>query len=373
MRLVSARQKIKKIQQASRRSRKARRRSHSRSVRGIRLKVLIEQNIGFLDAPPIHRNRIPLKVPEILSLKENYGETMKVINDLRHYALDHFLAVDLYFDFVEYVEPAALMVLAAEIHRCRNLRRKYGQPIVSGTYPREPQIYRQLSRAGFFKLLKLKDDHVPPDDGDAQAIVIVPFITDREATAVRAANFIDILVEMTSGTIEMDDRHQRYLQGALVEAMKNAGEHAYRLKAPHQPMGRRWWLSAAFDVGQREVSIMLFDQGAGIPATLEPSLLSRVASIARLEGIQPRDSLMIEIATRPGETSTRQAGRGLGFHTMRKFVDSCEDGELFVYSNAGHYMYSRAATSRGDEALSLGGTLIQWRFRHSSVLNVAEL
>jgi hypothetical protein len=166
----------------------------------------------------------------------------------------------------------------------------------------------------------------------------------------------------------MDDQSQRYLYGAIIEATKNAREHAYRKRPAHQPMGRRWWLTGAFDRQLREVSIILFDQGVGTPATLDADLMDRVESVTRTGGLIPTDSLMIEIASRPGRTSTEQPGRGLGFFTMRKFVDACDDGDLLVYSNKGHYMHRRDGRVRADREQSLGGTLIQFRVRHSSSL-----
>ena len=133
-------------------------------------------------------------------------------------------------------------------------------------------------------------------------------------------------------------------------------------------MGRRWWMTGAFDVVRSEVSIVVFDQGVGIPSTLEPELLDWIEAIRNANGWGLTDGLMIEAATRPGRTSTDQPGRGRGFSTMRKFVDACDEGELLVYSNRGHYMYGRSGDRRGDSDQSLGGTLVQWRVRHSSSL-----
>lgn len=378
MKRLTPQDKIKLLTANRRRGRKGAIRAAGGNRRAQRISSLIARHTAVLG----HSNagaegRVPLNVPTVLSLRDNYDETVRLITELRSLALDQYLPVYLYFDFVERIEPAALIVLTAEIHRCRNLRKVGGTPMVSGTYPRDDAICAQLAKMGFFKLLNLRDH---PDregkrdsDADASDVLVIPFLTDREVTAERCAEFIDLLADVIGGLIPMDEKSQRYLQGAIVEAMKNAGEHAYKFKPPHQAFGHRWWLSGSVNRASKEVSILLFDQGAGIPATLAPGLMDRVRSLANLEGIIPRDSHMIEIATKTGETSTGQAGRGQGFYTMRKFVDDCDDGDLFVYSNAGHYMYARNGTSRGDEPLSLGGTLIQWRFRHSTPLVVSSL
>ncbi|MCR5875156.1 hypothetical protein LRS10_13740 [Phenylobacterium sp. J426] len=330
------------------------------------LDLLVRKHLAELSFQPISKKRIPIVVPRTLSLRENYGETVKLVHAIRTYALDGFKPLDLYFDGVQTVEPAALMVLTAEIQRCRNLRKIGGKPLVHGTYPKSPTVHETLRRMGFFKLLQI-DENVPEGAGDPPEsdVLVVPFLTDAEVKTERTAEFLDILTRIISGVVEMDDRAERYLYGAIIEAMKNAGEHAYKLKPQHQAMGRRWWLSGALDLARKEVSILLFDQGVGIPATLEPDLKTYAESLASDLRIHPSDSLMIEVATRSGQTSTGQAGRGQGFASMRKFVDACDDGDLLVYSNFGLYSYSRAGSSRSDEGTSLGGTLIQWRFRHS--------
>jgi anti-sigma regulatory factor (Ser/Thr protein kinase) len=372
MRRLVGERKVKFVRLTRERERHRLRRKLDAGARRLRLAALIEQHLHCLPADAPRRLRIPLMVPKILSLKDNYEETVKLISDVREYALEQYHPVDLFFNEVEYLEPAALTVLTAEIHRCRNLRKIYGRPAVTGFYPQDPEIYRQLQEIGFFKLLEIRDQVPPVDSTNGERTrVVLPFMTDATVTSERSAWFVDQLAALIQGAVPMDDQSKRYLQGAIIEAMKNAGEHAYKSRPKYQALGHRWWLTAAFDLGQREVAILLFDQGVGIPATLEPDLLNKLESLTHAEGLLPRDSLMIEIATRPGESSTRQAGRGQGFRTMRKFVDACDDGDLIVYSNHGNYLYARAGTDRGDRSLSLGGTLIQWRFRHSEPVTVA--
>lgn len=369
-RLVGKR-KERAVRVARERERHRLRRRMDVGARRLRLLQLIAsyQHQRPADAPK--RHRIPLRVPKVLSLRENYDETLKLITNIRTFALEGFHPVDLFFNDVEYLESAALTVLTAEIHRCRNLRKINGKPAVSGYYPANLEIYQQLQEIGFFRLLDIRD-RLPPDvDDEKRMKLVLPFLTDATVTSERSAWFIDQLADLIEGAVPMDDTSKRYLQGAIIEAMKNAGEHAYKLKPQYQALGHRWWLTGAFDLEKREVTILLFDQGVGIPATLEPGLRTRMESIAQAEGIIPRDSLMIETATRPGESSTRQPGRGQGFRTMRKFVDFCDDGDLIVYSNTGNYLYARAGTARDDGSLSLGGTLIQWRFRHSEPVTVA--
>lgn len=374
MRRLSPAKKQAQIRLTRRRERRRlmRRRGHGARRKGLHDAIL--EHWGQRPAGAPNRSRVPIMVPKVLSLRENYAETVKFISDIRHQALTEYRPVDLFFSELESIEPAALTVLTAEIFRCRKLRRIGGRPAVSGYYPSDPEIYRQLREIGFFRLLEIVDRHPPTADKDARpSKMVLPFLTDAIVTPDRSADFIDALSELIGDAVPMDERSKRYLQGAIIEAMKNAGEHAYKLRTRHQPLGHRWWLTGAVDHEAREAFILLFDQGVGIPATLEPELRDIVQSLTQLEGMAPRDSLMIEVATRPGNTSTGQSGRGKGFKTMRKFIDACDDGELFVYSDHGHYVYARGGTARGDQPLSIGGTLIQWRFKHSETLAVSAL
>jgi len=368
MKRLSPLQQARLVRRSREREHHRLRRQGGKTAKGTAFRQLVAEHQRDLPVGAPRRNRIALIVPSILSLKDNYEETVSLITEIRTHALQHYLPVDLFFDKVEYLEPAALTVLTAEIHRCRNLR---GQSSVSGYYPNDPEIYRQLREIGFFRLLSIADQQPPSSEALTEPTrFVLPFFTDAYVTSERSAAFIDLLANMIEGAVSMDARSKRYLQGAIVEAMKNAGEHAYKQRPKYQALGHRWWLTGAFDRNAKEASILLFDQGVGIPATLEPDLLDILQSVASSQGLKPRDSLMIEVATRPGNTSTGQSGRGQGFRTMRKFVDFCDDGDLIVYSNNGNYLYAKTGTARDDRSLSLGGTLIQWRFRHSEPVTV---
>jgi hypothetical protein len=111
---------------------------------------------------------------------------------------------------------------------------------------------------------------------------------------------------------------------------------------------------------------MVFDQGAGIPATLDRTMLEAIRQLGFIGSNVNSDGAMIQAATKIGRTSTGQSGRGKGFETMRRFIDSCEDGELRIFSNHGGYLYTKASETIFDDVSgSLGGTLVLWRIRHS--------
>lgn len=107
---------------------------------------------------------------------------------------------------------------------------------------------------------------------------------------------------------------------------------------------------------------MVLDQGAGVPATLDPTLIERALSLGRFHGLQPRDSELIKNASELRRTSIGSSGRGKGIETMKRFIDTTGDGELNIYSNRGLYIHSSdGEDSTIDHDGTLGGTLVQWR------------
>jgi hypothetical protein len=87
---------------------------------------------------------------------------------------------------------------------------------------------------------------------------------------------------------------------------------------------------------------------------------------------QPSDGEMILAATELYRTSTGQSGRGQGFRNMKRFVDVCTDGELRVLSNRGRYVYMKDTENHDDASLSIGGTVVEWRFRHDGSVEMKD-
>ena len=158
--------------------------------------------------------------------------------------------------------------------------------------------------------------------------------------------------------------------------MSNTLDHAHPLgsRVTGETMPHRWWLSSWINVAQREVMIMLFDQGVGIPVTLGPQRYGLVRTALVNLGLseRPGDGEMIRAATELFRTGTGQVGRGCGFRDMKRFIDACDDGELRVLSNCGWYSYMGGTESYGDESMSIGGTMIEWRFRQQGSVDLKD-
>jgi hypothetical protein len=121
--------------------------------------------------------------------------------------------------------------------------------------------------------------------------------------------------------------------------------------------------------------IMLYDQGIGIPETIDADLVETIrAAIAGETDLKLHvsDGYTIKLATEIWRTTTGQGGRGRGFRDMKRFVDHCNDGELRVLSNRGSYTYVTESESFEDLPLSSGGTIIEWRFRSETPVEMTD-
>ncbi|UYO51673.1 hypothetical protein [Rhodopseudomonas palustris] len=313
--------------------------------------------------------RYPILLPEVLSLRDNYEETVASIEELRDAALNQHRSIMLYFDRLTSLEPAATLLLTAEIYRCKNLRPARNGLLVNGNYPTDNSIILQLSEMGFYRLIDVPElDNVLRDD-EADRPYFVPFRTFKGVDPQFAATFCTLV---SHGAFNLGELALGRMVGALKEAMGNSEEHAYRGETGLPTMKGRWWVTGYIDPGSHEMMIVFFDQGVGIPKTLTIDLFDRVKALKSLSW-EPSDGHLVAAATELHRTSTGLGGRGKGFRDMKKFVDTCHDGELWVLSNRGSYAYIKNRDQIVDRSSSIGGTIIQWRVRHSELLEVEDV
>lgn len=312
-------------------------------------------------------------LPEVLCFEQNFAETAAVIETMRRVALHEGRPILLHFDRVNDIDPAAALAIVAEIFRIRNLR---SPSALTGTYPRMRVIYDLLSDMGFFQLLNIEERYGPPEvNEDLNRPIFLRFLSSNQVLAEAVDSFVGIIEKHL---FPMNAVARGKLVAAIIEAMNNTLDHAHPVVIAGETMPRRWWMSSWVNIVDREVMIMLFDQGVGIPKTLDPALYERVR--AALSGAihfraltaTPTDGEMIMAATELYRTGTGQPGRGRGFRNMKQFVDACTDGELRVLSNRGRYSYIPGTETYGNESLSVGGTIIQWRFRHTGSVEMDD-
>ena len=94
------------------------------------------------------------------------------------------------------------------------------------------------------------------------------------------------------------------LYAAVTEAMANVAKHAYRGN-DHCP---NWWISASRNPATGEVSLLIYDQGMGIPRSLPRTFGELIRGMVPLSD----DARLIKAAHELQRTATNEEHRGLG-------------------------------------------------------------
>nr|WP_152434981.1 ATP-binding protein [Erythrobacter sp. THAF29] len=321
--------------------------------------------------PNSRREQIVL--PSEFSFAENYEQTAETIMKVREKAIEDRRQVMLHFAHVENVEPAAALALVSEVHRARGQR---GPGFVTGTYPRSRSVYDALREMGFYAVLNVLDfDDEPEPKAEPGKPIFLRFISEFRVFPQLADQFVSIVEK---ALIPMDKLARQRLVVAIKEAMQNTLDHAHPGSQGQTSSQHRWWMSSWVNLERKEVSIVFFDQGVGIPKTLEPNTYEKiVAAIANVSNFKfsskPSDGELIAAATEIFRSGTGTPGRGQGFQNMKSFVDVCDDGELRILSNRGRYHYmGNDKETCSDSSQPLGGTVIEWRFRHEGVVEMTD-
>ena len=104
--------------------------------------------------------------------------------------------------------------------------------------------------------------------------------------------------------------NRRLLFAAVTEAMTNVVHHAYSREGMVDGL-RKWCLSASRNAARKEIAILIYDQGLGIPGTLPRNFSDRIREILPA-GLSSDDARMIQAAHELSRSATREWNRGHG-------------------------------------------------------------
>lgn len=309
---------------------------------------------------------IDLPVPEVLDLFAEYDKTANFLNQIRTIALKQRRNLRLVFDNTQLIHPGAVICLVSEIYRCRKI--ETNRKRVDGTYPKNARVRRILQDIGFFELIDVQNP-LPP------AVDNYPMDYIKVFSGVRAVGeeADRLKYALLGDAIKMNPGASGKLYRGLTEAMTNVVHHAYpkEIRSRLPRLKNRWWLVGHVDKEQRELMVMFFDQGVGIPTTLPlryPEYLGQILSGLRLT--DPNDGDLIRAAMRVRRSQTLEAHRGHGLNDFRAFIDQCGGGSLRIVSRRGLYSYTSDGTEESHGLrISLGGTLIEWKVPLEKISN----
>ena len=320
-----------------------------------------EEGIGYYE-------RVILEVPRKFNLRDGIDDTLRFFNRLRRTVLSERKLGLIDFRNCVSISAGVGLVLAAETERCRSLRFRDGKPTLTGTYPADHGMRRFLDELGFYRLLKVQS-HV----SDRTENSPTRFIAMRSGRRDRGEDVHYVTEVLGTDSVQLDGESRGVLYEGLLEAMNNVTAHAY----PDQGQEDRlpvlkghWWAAGHWDNERREIGVMIYDQGVGIPATLPSSKHHALLSeIRRRLGLGTSDQESIRAAMEIGKSRLESGHRGHGMASLRHAVDRVADGHLLILSGTGLY----GLVSGGQEEVHslptpMGGTLIEWRIRDENLI-----
>jgi len=294
--------------------------------------------------------------PEDMSLRTNFTGVVKLLEKMRRLSVrQRNERVFLDFKPIRRVDLPGALVVAAELDRWNRMNRGKLRSIDVSEW--DPGVRRLLREIGFFGLLDVSSGAAEkPAPSDER------YVKFMSGTEVDGKGFSLLREAELDPFIGVPNREQLF--AAVTEAMTNVSHHAYHSKI-HNPALKRWWLSASFNVATREIVILIYDQGRGIPKTVRRNWRDYLRKIS--PGSMSDDAKLIREAHGLRRSASGQEHRGLGLERdVRKYIEKLNCRGIYcINSLKGQYTVETGADSRVGEIVnfrhSLNGTLIEWR------------
>ena len=305
------------------------------------------------------KSYVPVTCPEDFSLETNIEEVTDVLNQIRQQSENRGALTYIDFRRIRNLSPDAALVLVAELDRWNHNPRDKGRLFARDIEEWDPKVRRLFADMGFFEILSVKyNQNMADKDKDKTDTRFVKFRVGEKADGEAIDKLRREDLDPVLGSIPQ----HKHLYGALTEAMTNVVQHAYR---GSDNFRQCWWLSASYNAARSEVTIMIYDQGAGIPSTLPRTYSERLLKLANSDHAH-----IIEVAHDLARTSSDSRHRGHGLERdIRGYFEKLDClGHYRVISQKGEYIVKRGeggknATNKGTHSPALRGTMIEWHLR----------
>ncbi|MEX3937406.1 hypothetical protein AB4Y32_37710 [Paraburkholderia phymatum] len=323
--------------------------------------------------PKQQREIVP--VPATLDLGQNREATLAVARTCRENCFKRRRSTVLDFTHTKKISSGAVLLLVAEIDRCRRLA---GPKMLTGTYPKDKKLHGQMRDSGFFEALHVNSRL----DGEERTYPMeyIKVVSGSEADGHLARELRLKLLGPLDVQVAQEAKTSFFR--SLSEAMTNVSQHAYpdeSLRGKIHVIPKGWWMLGHINKLRSELKVMIVDQGIGIPRSLPKKhpmeLINEVLSksLSLLGIVKPTDGQMIKAAMEVGRSRMGQDNRGKGLNDLKKLIQACGSGRLRILSNHGEYTY----TEGGSERLhayddSINGTFIEWTVPLKAILPFLE-
>lgn len=322
---------------------------------------------GELNITIDKKRNISVNLPERMDFNDEYESTALYMAAIRRLSIlkarsrhdYHFGGVS--FDNLKSISTSAALVLTAELSKWDD---KLREGLVPDVCNWDPVILKKFIDLGFFNLFKNSPDKLCQSKTTSEPDVrLVKYIKGRCGDGAK----VKVLKKEISDIVGEEVCKWTFLHSGLTEAITNVTHHAYPSRYAFSDNSKNWYLSGSYSRDSKELKIVFYDQGIGIPKSLPASQVwERILSLLSVLPIADRkkDEVLLKAAVQASRTSTGDSDRGRGLQDLLVFIRKRGSGYLSILSSRGLYKFM---VNNGNESAKtehfnnkIQGTLIIW-------------
>lgn len=312
-----------------------------------------------------------VKAPKVLSFSKNSDETLDFFTALKDAIFTKDVRrtkgeikpkrMQLQLEHIERISLPCAVVLSAELKRW-TLQQDMTPRLLSYAQWNK-RVRSLLVHLGTLKHLGIKKRSYQryADEKFPEQVVLVELTSADVQDGAKVAQLQRDLMEIADVF-----EPKRYIFRALLEATNNVIEHAYEEGVPlkyQNRKGNKWYATASYDPAKEALRFFVYDQGVGIPASLQAKKdwMGPIKGLLDRVGLTEHDTDTIGAAFELGKTRTLQGERGKGLRDMLNVLDEAGSGYIRVLSGHGDYLVdSEGVVDKMRHSSHIGGTLVEW-------------
>lgn len=255
--------------------------------------------------------RATIYLPEIMNLSKEYENTMPYLNAIRAFSKlpwrkNSYHLVSVNFDHLKKISSSAALLLTAELSRWDDSIRNMLKPSIDNW---NDEILEKFYYLGFFDLFKRSGIKSIGEDGKSDVRIVKYVKGNKENKDYQSLK--KQLFEVVGEKI----KKWTFLHSGLDEAITNVGHHAYPESSRVKLKDKNWYITGAFNKATKELKVVFFDQGIGIPRSLPTSKIwEQVLSFMSFLNYanKLKDATLLRAAMEVDRTRTGEVDRGKG-------------------------------------------------------------
>ncbi len=352
--------------------RKPRKKASNRNPRGndhVSQWIDTKKATGKLNITIIKKRHVTINLPENMNFNEDYEATALYMTAIRKLSTRRKTSHAGYklnrvnLDNLKELSTSAALVLTAELSKWDDAIRQNVQPNVSNW---NPNILKKLKELGFFNLFTQSPTGLRQNqEAEASSVNLVKYIKGRSGDNDKARTLKEQILAV------VDDEIDKWtnLHAGLTEAITNVSHHAYPVNSYFSENNKNWYMSGSYNRDTKELKVVFYDQGIGIPKSLPNSrvkekILSWLSKMQIPAADRKRDEVLLRAAVQISRTSTGAADRGKGLQDLTEFIRQRQEGYMSILSLRGLYKLTVKGGNEKTKSVyfknKLNGTLIIW-------------